>query len=391
MKRNPLPGILLMAITVNLCAPGHGHAESASVRFDKATYLEEEASTSANASVGDLDGDGHLDIVLVKGRHWPVINRVLFGDGRGSFPRQMDLGDPPDRSYTGGLADLDMDGDLDIVISNDRPDANRIYLNNGGGKFEVSSAFGQPGWATRNIRLADLNNDSLPDIVVANRSGNRPSPNHVCLNLGAGQFGDDCIEFSRESATTISPADLDGDGLTDLVVPHRDGGQSHVYYARPGKPLLFEAHPFGPENASIRASAVADFNGDGQMDIVSIHTTNPNVGSTGRNSNTTVIYSGTGDRRFSNGTVISGYTQKPYALEVADLNLDGAMDILVGHVKAPTALYLNQEDSGKFTAINIGDSDGATYGFAIGDLNEDGQPDIVEARSGARNRVYFSR
>ena len=85
MKRNPMPGIPLLAIAVTLCASGEVMAEPAPVRFDRVSYLEEEASTSANASVGDLDGDGDLDIVLVKGRHWPVLDRVLFGDGRGSF------------------------------------------------------------------------------------------------------------------------------------------------------------------------------------------------------------------------------------------------------------------------------------------------------------------
>ncbi|MCI0635024.1 MAG: FG-GAP-like repeat-containing protein, partial [Actinobacteria bacterium] len=67
-------------------------------------------------AIGDLDGDGRLDVVLAKGRHWPLVDRVLFGDGAGGFPRARDLGSASDRTYLGRLADLDGDGDLDVVL-----------------------------------------------------------------------------------------------------------------------------------------------------------------------------------------------------------------------------------------------------------------------------------
>ena len=47
--------------------------------------LETVSESTANASIGDLNGDGHLDIVLAKGRHWPLADVVLFGDGKGHF------------------------------------------------------------------------------------------------------------------------------------------------------------------------------------------------------------------------------------------------------------------------------------------------------------------
>ena len=135
------------------------------------------------------------------------------------------LGDTADRSYSGRLVDLDGDGDLDVVISNDRPDPKLVYLNDGTGHFHVGSTFGRAEWETRNASVADLNGDGLPDIVVANRP-NGPITNYVCLNRGKGRFDADCLAFSHESATTITPADFNHDGLTDLAVPHRDRGQS---------------------------------------------------------------------------------------------------------------------------------------------------------------------
>jgi len=64
--------------------------------------VESEAETSANASMADLDADGDLDVVLAKGRHWPPTNRVLINDGTGHFVAR-DLDATPDRTYSSVL------------------------------------------------------------------------------------------------------------------------------------------------------------------------------------------------------------------------------------------------------------------------------------------------
>jgi hypothetical protein len=83
---------------------------------------------------------------------------------------------------------LDGDGDLDVVVSNDRPDQNLVYLYD--------------------------------------RIG---GPNYICINNGNGKFESEDIPFSDYPATTISSADFNKDGLMDLSVPHRNGGQSYVF------------------------------------------------------------------------------------------------------------------------------------------------------------------
>src|SRR6185369_12232251 len=117
--------------------------------FTRVLLLEQTSETSANVSIGDLNGDGFPDLVLSKGRHWPLIDRVLLNDGHGKFPNAHNLGDVADRSYSVTLADIDRDGDLDVVVGNDAPDPKRVYANDGKGNFTLLSTFGHPEWPTR--------------------------------------------------------------------------------------------------------------------------------------------------------------------------------------------------------------------------------------------------
>jgi hypothetical protein len=354
-------------------------AQPARLAYDRVVPLEITSETSANVSLGDLNGDGHLDVVLAKGRHWPLVNRVLLGDGRGAFAPAFDLGPAADKSYSGRLVDLDGDGDLDVVLSNDTPSPKLTYRNDGRGRFTVGSVYGDSTWPMRNATVADMNGDGHPDIIAANRNGRRAGFNYICLNDGRGGFGAPCVPFAPEPATTITAADFTGDGVPDLLVPHRNGGQSRLYLgARRGDLTTLASLPFGPPDAQLRIAEAADFDGDGALDLVAIDEVRGPA-----------LYVGRGDGTFAPPVPVGAPGIKPYALTVGDLNCDGRPDFVVGNVEAPSAVYRN--DGGfRFTATPFGDGQGAVYGIAIGDVDEDGRPDIAVARSEAPNTLYLA-
>jgi FG-GAP-like repeat len=352
-------------------------AVSSLPQFTRTLLLEQTSETSANVSIGDLDGDGIPDIVLAKGRHWPLLDRVLINDGHGRFPNGWNLGDVADRSYSVTLTDIDRDGDLDVVVGNDAPDPKRVYANDGKGHFQLLSTFGRPEWPTRLATAADLNGDGLPDIIVANRADGRGS-NDVCLNRGGGHFDADCLAFSHESATTITPADVNRDGFIDLVVPNRDGGQSYIYL-NDGKAGFSKRIAFGRADAAIRSAEAVDLNGDGMVDLVAID-----------EKRGPFIMFGKAGTTFGEPVPLGDGKVTPYALAVGDVDLDGHVDIIVGHVEAPSIVYFNDGTGMHLTPVTFGDNKGTAYGFAIGDLDRDGLPDIAVARSDAPNVVYFA-
>jgi len=360
--------------------------------FQRVQLLEEKGETSASVSVGDLNGDGLLDIVLAKGRHWPLHSRVLLNDGKGSFSAS-NLGTAPARTYSAALADVDGDGHLDIVVSNDAPDRKLVYRNDGKGHFTEIGTFGEPGWTTRYVTLADLNGDGFPDIIAANR-GDFPDigadnpgagphtavPSFVCLNDGKGRFPT-CEPMPTESATSIAAADFDGDGAIDLFVPHRDGGQSIILW-NDGKGHFPTSTKVGPGRAWIRMGVAADFDGDGRLDLAVIDE---------QKRGAYVIFN-RGGRNFGDLVPLPGPSRPPYALAVADLNRDGRPDIIVGWVHQPGSVYYStgQGYRHSFHEVPWNDGNGIVYGMAFADFNGDGWPDIVAARSDAPNGIWFS-
>jgi len=379
--------------------------------FDRNLPLQT-AQDTGGVSVGDLNGDGWLDIVLANGRHTSAYSRVLLNDGTGHF-RSMNLGAKPARSFSAVLADIDGDGDLDIIVGNDWPDPKMIFKNDGKGRFTDAGSWGAPTWHTRYVTIADLNGDGYPDIIAPNAGASVPLPIHhpsyACLNDGHGRFPA-CMPLPAESAVVIPVADFDGDGALDMLVPHREGGRSFVLWTdgkiafsqtfadwvphgNDGVRTPFRERTFiGPQEMSVRVAAVGDFDGDGRPDFVVYDSS----------VKRTSVFLNSGGRSFREAYTLPTGDRLPYTIAVADMNKDGRADIVVGYFNseaflkyrgAPSrgSVFFNQGRDRDFVEVPWNDGTGAVQQIAIGDMDKDGWPDIVATFDrGAPSGIWFS-
>jgi hypothetical protein len=370
-------GLVVFRPNALAAVSGHPYGESSKahgLRSFEIVPLETVSETTSNASIGDLNGDGYPDIVLVKGRHWQVTSLILFGDGKGHFTPGPALPSKATKSYSGSLADMTKSGHLDIVLSNDQPDPKLVLLNDGKGNFIVGGTYGDPKWSTRNAAVGDLNGDGYPDIAVANRE----MTSYVCLNDGKLHFDCRPLEDSP-SAATVAIADIDGDGANDIIYACRDSCQSLVYF-NDGKGNFARKLPWGPPKSSTRAMAVADFDGDGHLDIAACH---EKLGC--------FVYLNDGKGNFGSGIQFQKPEALPYSMIAADLNRDHRPEIIVGYVESQGIIYFNDGTGKKYQPVPFGDGKGSIYGMAAADLNSDGWPDVVVSRSDAPSFVMFNR
>ena len=373
-----------------------------------------------SVAVADMNGDGVLDI-LVGNAGQP--NVVYLNDGAGDFHTgAVNCAAPPenvrcfgtgsDQSGSVAVSDMNGDGALDIVVGNEgSPESgeqNVVYLNDEEGGFHYGAVdcttppanvrcFGTGADHTQSLAVADMNSDGAVDIVLGNSFMGYGRQSMVYLNDGGGDFyagpvnciippeNVRCFGTGADATEGVAVGDVNGDDVLDIIIANWN--QQSVFYLNDGTGNFAVARNLGSGASGARGVAVGDMNGDGALDILIGNDSQPHV--LYLNDGAGNYYTGTVNCAVPTANVICLGTWAYLAsVTVADMNGDGALDVVAGSFTQQSVVYLNDE-TGDWIYTSAFGSD-SSLGVAVGDMNSDGTLDIVAGNGDGQGAVYLN-
>ena len=304
-------------------------------------------------SVADFNGDGNLDIASCS-QYTTSKVQVRFGQGDGTFGNAVDYA--MGAAYFLTSADLDNDGDLDLVVGNGAQLV--VMRNNGSGVFTSLRGF-PTGDDVRTIVPADINGDGNLDVVVACASSGS-----VFVHFGQGDctFSPTGGSFFNVSAPVgVAVGDVDGDGDLDYVTASAQSNKAFVRFNDgTGAFTAVTALTVGFQPNGI---ALGDLNGDGALDVVTANQNSSNV--------SVLLNTNAGTGAFQAATTINT-NNIPTDVKLGDVDGDGDLDLVASGYTRDVRL---NNGSGVFSAGPL-ISSGAYY-VALADVNNDGTLDLL--------------
>jgi FG-GAP-like repeat len=334
-------------------------------------------------AVGDCNNDGNPDIVLACGtccgsRPSPESGHVivLLGNGRGEFKRAK--GSPivvAPSARKVALGDVNRDRNLDILVAQHDNTEVTILLGDGRGEFKAAAnspvLAGKEGRShTHDIATADVNADGNLDVLTTNAGDNTIS---VLLGDGKGGFKPaegSPVRAGRHPYDVVAVNDLNADGKLDLVTPNLMGNAVTVmmgdgkggFASSSGSPF-----PLGPRPGYV---AIADLNDDGKPDIVATHDDDPLVA--------VLLGDGAGGFKPAAGSPINT-PKSVWGTAIGDVNGDGKKDLVMGSSNHDGVTILLGDGKGGFALASSSPLPAGklTSYVALADFNKDGKLDIV--------------
>jgi hypothetical protein len=351
-------------------------------------------ANSEEVVMGDFDRDGKLDMAVAN-----TFGNLstLKGNGDGTFqaPTTSNIaGTDFTRHLTTG--DVNHDGKLDLVVTDESSSGSVIVLlGNGDGTFTAATGSPFTGFTSGNLNdviIGDLNGDGHPDLALAS-PGASDTGFSVLLGDGTGTFGSPTyftVGVTNPASDSVVIGDFNRDGKPDLAVALRDGGNAGKIAVLPNTTIFTQSGSFGSASnfaagASPRSLATADFNRDGQLDLVTVNqgpgTISVLLGATPGNFGSASSYAvGSG-----------GPPIHPFAVAVGDFNGDGIPDVVSANQVPPSAniSVLLGTASGTFPTASTIALGAPAFSVAVADFDGDGKQDLAVSLSSSQVAILL--
>ena len=290
-------------------------------------------------TAGDLDGDGYVDLVVANNLITGSANvKVLINDGDGTFTSDGDYGNDSYLPQDLNLADIDGDGDLDLVASYDFDDFAGRMLNDGSGVLSTLGIFAA-GDQPIDVQVGDIDGDQDMDMVVTNMNSDDIS---IMVNSGNGAFAG-TLKNVGDSPRASVLGDFDDDGDLDIATVNHNDGDISVYLNQDAGSITFSfTFPTDYATGSFPIGITsADIDADGDLDLL---TTN-----SGEDSVSVLTNNGSGVFNLS-GKYLTG--DAPRKILAADLTNNGKLDLVVSNNTDDNVSVLTTAEPPSITSVS---------------------------------------
>ncbi len=334
--------------------------------FGPSILLSDSIDGAISIHAADLDADGDLDI-LTASWHDDLIRWFENTDGKGAFGPEQIISNLTDRAYSVDTADFDGDGDLDVLSASFADNKIAWYENTDGlatfGPQQIINGTAIGAWSAQ---AGDLDGDGDPD--VASVSDTIDTVFWYENTDGLGSFGPPTIlSTTSDGAVNISIADLDGDLDNDLLVASSLDDTVAWFENTDGLGTFSASQPIITTADGVRSAHAADLDGDGDLDVLSASGTDDTVS---WHENTD------GLATFGPRQIITSLADGARTVWTGDLDNDGDLDVLAASIEDDTvAWFENLDGLGSFgpEQVMTSTADGA---FSVRTYDFDGDGDL---------------
>jgi hypothetical protein len=313
----------------------------------------------------DLDGDGDMDVLSASTLDDNVACYMNLGNGyfgaQQIISNQMNA---PGAVYT---ADLDGDGDMDVLAASHLDDKIAWFKNLGFGNFSAQQIISsQCDWA-ESVYAADLDGDGALDVLSASSYDDKIA---WYKNLGSGNFGtQQIISTQADYPASVYAADLDGDGDMDVLSASANDHEI-ARYMNLGNGTFGSQQIISTQAYVAQDVHAADLDGDGDMDVLSAS----------QNDHEIARHLNLGNGTFGPRQNITTQAFNAHTVNTGDLDGDGDMDVLSASSYDDKIAWYENLGAGNFgTQQIISTQTNGARDVCVADLDGDGDMDVLSA------------